>query len=52
MKARTSIRLSPDGKAFVESGNFAVFFPDPVTSELGEPLFTGCFASMARRLTF
>jgi hypothetical protein len=52
VKARTSIRLSADGKTFVESGTFAVFLPDPATSEVGEPVFTGCFASMSRRLTF
>lgn len=52
VKVRTSIRLSRDGKTFVESGRFAVFFPDPVTSELGEPIFSGCFAAMAHRVTF
>ena len=52
VKVRTSIRLSRDAKTFVESGRFAVFFPDPVTSELGGPIFSGCFAAMAHRATF
>jgi hypothetical protein len=52
VKARTSIRLSRDATTFVETGTFLVFFPDPVTSELGDPIFSGCFAATAHRLTF
>jgi hypothetical protein len=52
VKARTSIKLGRDSKTFVESGTFAVFVPDPTTSELGEPMLTGCFASTAHRMTF
>jgi hypothetical protein len=52
VKVLTSIRLSRDATTFVESGTFGVFFPDPVTSELGEPIFGGCFAAMAHRVTF
>lgn len=52
VKVRTSITLSRDAKTFAERGTFAVFVPDPVTSELGEPVFGGCFASTARRMTF
>ena len=52
VKVRTSIRLSRDAKTFEESGTFAVFFPDPVTSELDEPIFAGCFDAMAHRMTF
>jgi hypothetical protein len=52
VKARTSIRLGRDAETFIERGTFAVFFPDPVTSELGDPVFSGCFASTANRVTF
>lgn len=52
IKVRTNIRLSRDAKAFTENGTFEVFFPDPVTSEPGEPVFSGCFAATAHRLTF
>ncbi len=52
IKVRTNIRLSRDAKAFTENGTFEVFFPDPVTSESGEPVFSGCFAATAHRLTF
>ena len=31
---------------------FEVFVPDPVTSELGDPVFSGCFAATSHRLTF
>lgn len=52
IKVRTNIRLSRDAKAFTENGTFEVFFPDSVTSEPGEPVFSGCFAATAHRLTF
>lgn len=51
VKVRTAIRLSRDAQTFVESGTFVVFFPDPVTSELGEPVFGGCFTATAHRIT-
>lgn len=50
--ARTSIRLNKDAKAFTENGTFEVFFPDPVTSELGDAVFSGCFAGTSHRLIF
>jgi hypothetical protein len=33
-------------------GPYRVFFPDPVTSELGDAIFSGCFAATAHRLIF
>jgi hypothetical protein len=47
---RTSITLSRDAKTFIENGTFKVFFPDPVTSELGDAVFGGCFAATSHRL--
>lgn len=52
VRARTSIKLSRDAKTFTENGNFEVFLPDPVTSELGDAVFSGCFAATAHRLPF
>jgi hypothetical protein len=52
VKARTSIRLRADARAFAERGTFDVFFPDPVTGALGDPVFSGCFAATAHRVTF
>lgn len=52
VKARTQIKLSQDGQSFTENGTFEVFFPDPVTSAPGEPVYSGCFAATAHRLTF
>ena len=52
VRARTSIRLSADTRTFNENGTFEVFFPDPLTSELGAPVFSGCFAATAHRLIF
>ena len=52
VRARTSIRLSPDARTFTENGTFEVFLPDPLTSELGDPVFGGCFTATAHRLIF
>ena len=52
IKVRTNIRLSRDGESFTENGTFEVFFPDPVSGEPGESVFSGCFAATAHRLTF
>ena len=52
VRARTQIRLSRDAKSFTENGTFEVFFPDPETSEPGDPVFSGCFSARAYRLTF
>jgi hypothetical protein len=35
---------------FREDGTFEVFVPDPASSELGDPVFSGCVASTGNRL--
>jgi hypothetical protein len=50
VQARTSIVLSRDAMTFVERGAFVVFFPDPGTSDPGDPVLSGCFSATARRV--
>jgi hypothetical protein len=50
--AAVRIKRSRDARAFIENGTFEVFIPDPLTSELGDPVFGGCFAATAHRLIF